>query len=189
MAGEEFSDEFVFAKSLDNPADFEILVNRYKAAFLRKVGPIMAPIGGLSGAEDVIQETFVKIYLKGRSFSSRGDGSFRSWAYAVLMNTCYSALRSAKRQKTVSIEDKIETFAAIPEAIDEQEGIMSMDYILSILSRLPDTLRKTADLYFLKGKTHKEIADSENTSEGAIRTRIHRARSAMKRIGGGTVGN
>src|SRR6185369_12838818 len=101
----EVPDEAVFLASLKNPVLFEIIVNRYKKAFLRKVAPVLAPMGGFSGAEDIVQEAFVKMYVKGSSFTSRGDGSFKSWAYAVLMNTCYSAYRKANREKTVSIED------------------------------------------------------------------------------------
>ncbi len=179
---ERISDEDLFEKALKNPIFFESLMNRYKNAFIRKINPIMFTVGGLNGVEDVIQETFVKIYIKGRSFKSRGKGSFRSWAYAVLLNTCYSALRSAKRQKTVSIDGIVDTIVDIPEPVDEKEKILSMNYIYSMLSRLPETLKKTADLYFLEGKSHKEIAMAENTTEGAIRTRIHRARSEMKKI-------
>lgn len=175
-------DEVIFEKSRNNPDLYEILVNKYKTAFLRKVGPIMSPINGLSGAEDVVQETLVKIYIKSNTFKSRGKGSFRSWAYTVLMNNCFSALRSAKREKTVSIEDKIETISDIHISSDDEERILSMDYILSMLSRLPKTLKKTAELHFLKGKTHQEIAVSENTTEGAVRTRIHRARAEIKKI-------
>ena len=177
----KLSDEEIFEKSRSNPDLYELLVNEYKTAFLRKVGPIMAPINGLCGAEDVVQDTFVKIYIKGNTFVSRGKGSFRSWAYTVLMNSCFSALRSAKREKTVSIEEKIDTIADIQITSDE-ESMLSMDNILSILSKLPKTLKHTAELHFLKGKTHQEIAVSENTTEGAIRTRIHRARTEIKKI-------
>ena len=177
-------DEEVFALSLKNPAIFEIIVNRYKTAFLRKAGPIIAPIGGIDNAEDVVQEAFVKIYTKSRLFASKGKGSFRSWAYTILMNTCFSAYRKSKKEKIVSMDENLEIYATIPDMnlMAEDDRKLSLDFVISLLSRLPETLRRTADLYFVKGKNHQEIAESESTSEGTIRTRIHRARLAIKKI-------
>ncbi|HEY9584097.1 MAG TPA: RNA polymerase sigma factor [Candidatus Paceibacterota bacterium] len=178
------SDEEVFALSLKNPALFEIIVNRYKTAFLRKVGHIIAPIGGIDGAEDVVQEAFVKIFTKSRLFTSKGKGSFRSWAYTILMNTCFSAYRKSKRNKTISMDENLEVYATIPDMnlSAEEDRKLSLDFMISLFSRLPETLRRTANMYFIKGKNHEEIAESEHTSEGTIRTRIHRARLAIKKI-------
>jgi RNA polymerase sigma-70 factor, ECF subfamily len=179
----EVPDEAVFLASLKNPAIFEIIVNRYKKAFLRKVAPVIAPIGGFSSAEDVVQEAFVKMYIKGGSFSPRGKGSFKSWAYAVLMNTCYSAYRKANRERTVSIDEHEDMVASIPIEEEPAESKFSFDFALSLIGKLPDTLRRAAEWYFIKGKNHREIASLERTTEGAIRTRIHRAREIMKKIG------
>lgn len=181
---DSFSDEELFELSLKKPVYFEIIVNRYKKAFLRKAIPIISRIGGIDTAEDIVQESFVKIYIKGKSFSSRGEGSFKSWAYSILMNTCFSAYRKSKREKLVSMEENLEEYSTLPDInlSEEQDKKLSLDYILSILSRLPETLQRTANLYFIKGKNHHEIALSENATEGTIRTRIHRAKEAMKKI-------
>lgn len=177
------SDEIVFAESLRNPDLYEVIVNRYKKAFLRKVAPIVAPIGGLTGAEDIVQEAFVKIYLKGNSFASRGEGSFKSWAYAVLMNTCFSAYRKARREKLVSLEEYEDVVASIPIEEDTSSSKFSLDLAVSLIAKLPDTLKRVADWYFIKGKSHSDIAVLEKTTEGAIRTRLHRAREIIKKLG------
>ena len=178
------SDEAVFDISLKKSAAFEIIVNRYKKAFLRKASSIVSPIGGINTVEDVVQEAFVKMYIKGSSFTSRGKGSFRSWAYAILMNTCFSAYRKSRRDNFVSIDENLEVYATIPDInfAEKEESKLSADFVLSLLSRLPETLQKTANLYFIKGKKNREIAIIENATEGTIRTRIHRARLAMKKF-------
>lgn len=180
----DLTDEALFELSLKNPSFFEVIVNRYKQAFLRKAAPIVSPIGGINTVEDVVQEAFVKMYVKGESFTSRGKGSFRSWAYAILMNTCFSAYRKAKRDKLVSIDENLEIYATIPDMnlAEEEEKKLSLDFVLSLLSGLPDTLRRTAELYFIKGKNHQEIAMAENANEGTIRTRVHRAKVAIKKL-------
>ncbi|OHA15405.1 MAG: hypothetical protein A3H57_03380 [Candidatus Taylorbacteria bacterium RIFCSPLOWO2_02_FULL_43_11] len=183
MTFKDVPDEAIFIASLSNPVLFEVIVNRYKKAFLRKVAPVVTPIGGLGGAEDVVQEAFVKMYVKGKSFSPRGPGSFKSWAYAVLMNTCYSAYRKANRERTVSLEDHEDVALSIPIEEEPVENKFSFDFALSLIGKLPETLRRAAEGYFIKGKSHREIASLERTTEGAIRTRIHRAREIMKKLG------
>lgn len=180
----DLPDEEIFNLSLKNPALFEVIVSRYKTSFLRKVYPIIYPISGINTAEDVVQEAFVKIYTKNRLFVSRGKGSFRSWAYTILMNTCFSIYRKAKRDKIVSLDENLEIYATIPDfnILLEEERKLSLDFVISLLSRLPETLRRTASLYFIRGRNHQEIASSEKTTEGTIRTRIHRARLAIKKI-------
>lgn len=175
------SDEQVFAESLRQPVLFEIIVNRYKKPFLRKATPIISPISSLETAEDAVQEAFVKMYIKGKSFTSRGEGSFRSWAYSILMNTCFSVYRKARRENNVSLDENEEMIEMIPDTARFEEKKISFDYVLSMISRLPETLRRTAELYFVKEKSHSEIASLEKTTEGAIRTRVHRVRNFIQK--------
>jgi RNA polymerase sigma-70 factor (ECF subfamily) len=178
----EMTDEEIFSLSLTKPNFFEEIVRRYKKAFLRKAGPIVAKMGGINMTEDVVQETFIKIYIKGKSFVSQGNGSFRSWAYVVLLNTCYSAYRKAKKEKTISLDEYEEALLNIPDLAKTEESKISFDFALSLISKLPAKLYKTAHQYFLEGKSQKEIALAEGTTDGAIRTRIHRARNFIEKL-------
>jgi RNA polymerase sigma factor (sigma-70 family) len=116
------------------------------------------------------------------SFVSQGNGSFRSWAYVVLLNTCYSAYRKAKKEKTISLDEYEEALLNIPDLAKTEESKISFDFALSLISKLPAKLYKTAHQYFLEGKSQKEIALAEGTTDGAIRTRIHRARNFIEKL-------
>src|SRR3989344_4798621 len=102
---ETLSDEALFASSLKNPHLFKEVLERYQEAFLRKARGILR---SEEEAEDAVQETFTKIYLKAGSFTSQGSGSFKSWGYRVLVNTCFSRYQSIKRRGTIQFSEEME---------------------------------------------------------------------------------
>jgi RNA polymerase sigma factor, sigma-70 family len=180
---EEFrnrSDEEVLWASFKYPYLFELLVERYEAAFLRKAKHI---IHDDEAARDIVQDTFVKIYLYGKRFKPVDGAKFSSWAYKVLMNVCFNWYKKIKREKDffAVLDDDLE--AALPaddsSAIEEK---LDRDYLESMFARLPETFARILRLYVTTGKDYKEIAAQEGTSEGAVKTRMHRAREEMRKI-------
>ena len=70
-------------------------------------------LGTTLDAEDAVQETFLKIQ---RSISSfRGQSSFITWTFRILVNTCYDFRRSRLRKKEVATEDQTSDDAPRPE--------------------------------------------------------------------------
>ena len=89
-------DEEILAISLVSPSVFEILVDRYQSAFLRKAGSI---VKRKEEAEDATQETFVKIYLNAKKFKKEKAGdSFKNWAYKILVNCAISRYGKLKKK-------------------------------------------------------------------------------------------
>jgi RNA polymerase sigma-70 factor (ECF subfamily) len=180
---QNLSDEELLTLSFERPAVFGLIVDRYQEPFLRKIRGIIEPESRVINAEDVVQETFVKIYLKGRSFNPQPGASFKSWAYKILLNTCFTAYQKAKKERSRYIELDPEISELVADQDDtERERVLDTDFLLSIFSRLPNAMGKIADLYFIQGKSHKQIAELERVSVGAVRTRIHRARRAIEKI-------
>ncbi|MGB9465048.1 MAG: RNA polymerase sigma factor, partial [Candidatus Acidiferrum sp.] len=60
-------------------------------------------LGSPTDAEDAVQETFLKVQRSMASF--RGQSSFVTWTYRILINTCYDARRSRMRKKEVANDD------------------------------------------------------------------------------------
>ena len=83
----DLKDEEILAASLEKPAFFKILVDRYQEAFLRKALSILRR---QEDAEDIVQETFVKIYFNGKKFKKMEGIEFKSWAYKILINTSFN---------------------------------------------------------------------------------------------------
>ncbi len=176
-AKEMLSDEALFASSLKDPALFALILDRYQEAFLRKAEYI---VKDRDIAEDIVQDTFVKIYRRAKSFTPQGEGSFKAWAYKVLMNTSFTYYQKVKGKMETSFSPEMAEL--LPDE-KETEGRMNMelkDYVVSILSRMPSHLSEILNEFFIKGKSQEEIANENNLSVGAVKVRIYRAKEAFR---------
>jgi RNA polymerase sigma-70 factor (ECF subfamily) len=173
------SDVELLRDSAARPAVFEEIVNRYQRAFVRKA---MSILHDEDDAYDVVQETFVRIYVAGKRFEEREGASFSSWAYTVLVNQCYTAYRKRRRKETVSLEAVPEFAETVPDPVsaDLMERRYAADQAMRMLSKLPVLLRRTVEQHFIDGMPQKEIAEKEGVSHGTIRQRIHRAKQKMR---------
>src|SRR5215475_15703115 len=114
-------------------------------------------LGSMSDAEDAVQDTFLKIQRSIGSF--RGQSSFATWSFRILINTCYDARRSRMRKKEVS-QDQPED----PEAAPRPEprapgGHPSLKLALErAVAQLTQQQREVFLMYEVEGMQHSEIA-------------------------------
>ena len=178
----EVSDEQILVDSLANPLLFTIILKRYEAAFLRRAAEILR--GDREEAEDVVQETFTKIYRYAHRFERQEGASFKSWAYKVLTNTALTAYQ--KRKKRLG---RVSAFTPELEAVVPDTGAEAVfadaelgDYVASVLDKMSDSFRRVLERYFLDGRSQREIADEEGISVGAVKTRMHRAKKEFQAV-------
>lgn len=179
----EFSqkrDEDVLSASFKYPYLFELLVERYEEAFLRKARSI---VHNEEAARDIVQDTFVKIYLYGRKFRPVEGARFSSWAYKVLMNVCFHWYKKLKREHAFfsALDEDLEAVLPTDDSSDRAQKL-DRDYLESMFARLPETFARILRLYVVDQKDYKEIAEVEGVTEGAVKTRMHRARAEMRKI-------
>jgi RNA polymerase sigma-70 factor (ECF subfamily) len=172
-------DEEVLLLAKKDPRAFEILVERYQDAFVGKAKQIL---GSREDAEDIVQETFVKIYIHCGSFHKQEGASFKSWGYKILVNTCFTRGKknSLHNKRFVLVDPELECM--IEDKNNFFEKMSLSEYMLSVFSRMPEPLAKVLQSYFIDGVPQKELADEEGVSVSAIKTRIHRAKKAFRDI-------
>lgn len=176
----EKPDEEILAASYKHPQLFELLVERHEEAFLRKARRI---VHNEEAARDVVQDTFVKIYLYGKKFKPVEGARFTSWAYKVLINVCFLYYKKIKKDNEFSVEMDEELEAVLPhDDRDERKQALDRDYLESLFGRIPETFARVLRLYVIDGKNYGEIAEIEGVSEGAIKTRMYRAREMMRKL-------
>ncbi len=176
----EGSDEEILARSIRTPSLFGVLVSRYEDAFLRKA---LSIVRGREEAEDIVQETFAKIYLNAPRFKEVPGASFKSWGYRILINTALTHYQKRKRERGETAELPAEFYEVLPDtAMRQFEHLETREYLISVLSKMPEHLSRILSLHFLDGKPQKEIATDEGMSVGAVKTRIHRAKKEFKKI-------
>jgi len=176
----EKSDEEILALSIDHPSLFSIILNRYQEAFLRKAESI---IRSREDAEDIVQETFAKIYLNASKFQVMEGASFKSWGYKILINTTFTHYKKRKRAWGATVELDPEFYEILPDLKERQfEKEEIIDYVVSIFARMPENLGRALRLHFLEGRPQTEVAALEGVSVGAIKTRIHRAKKEFRKV-------
>lgn len=175
------SDEEVLAGSRTRPDLFEVLVDRYQSAFLRKATSILRDE---ALAADAVQETFVRIYLAAEKFKPVPGASFSSWAYRILVNQCYTLYNKHKKDslRTVEFSEALEAITPDSHNEDWQKNKLDADEALSFVSRLPIMFQRIITLAFLEDKSPTEIAAIEGITENLVRVRIHRAKKMLQQI-------
>ncbi|MEX0651944.1 MAG: RNA polymerase sigma factor [Candidatus Paceibacterota bacterium] len=176
---EEKTDEEILALSVRNPEHFRFILERYQDAFLRKAFTILK---NKEDAEEVVQETFSKIYRYADRFTVQEGASFSSWGYRILMNTSFTRYQKLKRQWGAVVTLDPEIYEALPDTKTECfEKFEMSDYIVSILTEMPEQLSRILEKHFIEGKPQKDIAVEEGISVGAVKTRVHRAKVSFKK--------
>jgi len=177
---DDWSDEVVLAGSIQNPDLFVFIVRRYEEPFLRKARTVLYRE---EDVEDVVQETFAKMYLNARKFKTVEGASFKSWGYRILMNTAFTKYRKVMRDHNKTAELTPEHYESLPDDNHEETFKLELsDYIVSILSKMPETLARVLELHFIQGLPQQQIAEREKVSVGAIKTRVHRAKQIFREI-------
>ncbi len=173
-------DEDVLALSVKKPGLFSIIVDRYQDAFLRKAKSI---IGDREEVWDIVQETFAKIYFNANRFTPVEGATFKSWAYKILMNVTFTHYQKLKKRGEAMADLDQEIYAALPDTKSRFfEKDFVRDMVESIFTRMPSDLVSVLKLHFIEGRPHKEIADMEGITVGAVKTRVYRAKKEFKNI-------
>lgn len=135
-------------------------------------------VGNSEDAQDVTQETFIKVFQKLNSF--RGEATLGAWIKRIAVNTALNFIRDKKKiffeelNEKITISDKIE--------IDEVQWQNDILQVHHAIKKLPDGCRVVFNLYLLEGYQHKEVADMLGISESTSKTQYRRAKRILKEI-------
>ena len=164
---------------------FRTLVERHQTTvFNTVVGVVKDP----DEADDLTQEIFVKVYRSLGRFM--GDSLFSVWLYRIAVNQSLDRLKSRKRRpSTISIEDTagnvdVEWDAlfvdAAPNAAEVYEETLLQEAIHRVLRSLAPDHRVVITLKDIEGLSQEEIAAILNCPVGTVKSRLTRAREALK---------
>jgi len=119
-------------------------------------------LGNAADAEDAVQETFLKIHRAASTYS--GEASFSTWAYRILVNTCYDVLRKRRRridEAPLEDEEGIVVERSAPNVDDTKRMTLR-----KLLDELPEQRRTVFSLFEIEGLSHAEIGEILGISEG-----------------------
>lgn len=167
---------------------FEMLVSKYqRRAYAIAYGVLRNP----DDAMDAAQDAFVKVFRNIKSF--KGDSSFYTWFYRIVVNVCIDQCRRRKKMKSVEYDD---TF----RRKDESAGVMPLqgntrpmhpgakfdqEELNAVLSAAIDSLsenhRTIIILREIEGLSYEEIAEVMDCHLGTVMSRLHHARKNLQK--------
>lgn len=160
---------------------FEELIGRHENRVYRLLYRMM---GSREDAEDLTQETFLSLHRHGHRF--RAESRFSTFVYRVAANAALNRRRSLgrgrariERLKTrQAAGDDLPSSPRSPE--DSTLGGELSDHVRAALDALSPSLRMPVILYDIEGLAYGEIARVLGIAEGTVKSRIHRARQALR---------
>lgn len=147
-------------------------------------------LGERGEAEDATQEAFLRAYTNLHRFDT--NRSFKTWVMSIASNHCIDRLRK-RRMQYVSLDDE-PTAAALAlssnDPLPEQKMLQNerSEYIQELLLQLDTSYRIAVILRYWYGYSYAEIAQTMNTTESAIKSRLFRARRQLAELLGGSDG-
>ncbi|MDP3729325.1 MAG: RNA polymerase sigma factor [bacterium] len=174
-------DEHILRQALDDPSYFSILVDKYQVPFIRKA---LGIVRSKEEAEDIVQETFVKIYNYGHKFKKEEGIEFKSWAYKILMNTAFTHYQKVK--KTTGHVEYLDPMLYDEKPDEHTEDFASVNdarsAVKSVIEKMPEHLARVLRLYYLEDKSYKDICKIEKISVPTLKMRLFRAKRMFERI-------
>ena len=135
--------------------------------------------GDSAAAMDISQDTFLKLLSNIQQF--RGDASFESWLYRLVVNTCLDYHRRRRRLLPL-LDDLLDTFRTPREgALNELLREEQEERVQQVVAQLPEEQRIVVVLRYTEGRSYEEIADLLGCRRGTVASRLNRAHKALER--------
>jgi RNA polymerase sigma-70 factor (ECF subfamily) len=184
-ADEDF--EFVLACQKGDTDTFDVLVERHQKKMLNIAYRML---GDYDDACDVTQEAFLAAYKAIKKF--KGEAKFSTWLYRIVINYSKNRLkqlRSINKREAVSIDDSGEikvqgawcqssSNGANPGAQLEKKEREAQ--VQKCITSLDEEHREVLVLRDIQGLSYEEIKDILKIPEGTVKSRLSRARNALK---------
>jgi RNA polymerase sigma factor (sigma-70 family) len=170
--------ELVQAYVKGDQTAIEVLINRHRSKVYTY---ILLTIKNQPLAEDLFQETFIKVIQSLRKGKYRDNGRFLSWVIRIAHNLIIDHFRKEKQMNAISNDDsEMDLFNSKKLSEDNIEDILVNTQIRAeiraLINELPDDQREVVLLRHYGGLSFKEIADQTNVS---INTALGRMRYAL----------
>ena len=173
-------EELVRRIGAGDPAAVQTLVARKLPRILALA---VRMLGDAAEAEDVAQETFVRIWRHASGWR-RGNARFDSWIHRVTLNLCYDRLRRRREWVTDDVPDMVDP-AALPDAHRQEDALRVEQALQGIAPRQ----REAIILVYYQEMSNIEAAATLEISVDALESLLSRGRRSLQTIMAGDGAN
>ncbi len=173
---------------MNDRAAFEILVREYTPKMLAVARRFMKCD---QDAADAVQDAFISIF---RAIGSFEEGSrLWTWLHRIVVNACLMKLRSASRKSAVSIDEYLPTFdgtghhvhhprSFADDAFEQAAQAETREQVRNCIGQLPESYRTVLLLRDIEELDTEETARILGCTVANVKTRLHRARQALRKL-------
>ncbi len=147
--------------------DFSEKINLYKDTVFRTAYTYCK---NRADAEDITQETFIKLYTSKNTFKSENEE--RAWLIRVTINSCKDLFKSYRFRKCTELDEKIAVYNYENDCQEVLNAVMS----------LPEKYRIIIHLFYYEQLSIKEISEITGRKASTLQTQLQRAREKLKKI-------
>lgn len=178
------SDELLFSQAQRGNAEaFDLIVNRYRS---RLFNCIFRLVHHTECAEDLVQETFLRVYRFRNEYQATTN--FSTWIYTIALNLARSELRKRKRRQFFSLdtpleEDSGERYELSDPTSGPDDHLHHSELRISIqqaIDQLPIKYRSVIVLRDIEELSYEQISDILKCPTGTIKSRVNRARLKLQ---------
>jgi RNA polymerase sigma-70 factor (ECF subfamily) len=181
----EFSDQQLMVLVIQQDvAAYKTLYERYKRSVLGLSYKILQDRGA---AEEVMQETFWRIWQNAASFDTQ-RGSFPNWMFGIARNLSIDIVRRGQKIKMQALPDvHHENVESSPHYRDDHNVadaatlLLQHEQVHLAMTSLPEEQRDVVEWIYFQGKTRRQIAQEHDIPFGTINTRARLALDKLKR--------
>jgi RNA polymerase sigma-70 factor, ECF subfamily len=170
-----------------NRRAFGELVERYQNRLLNFV---YRTTGDRERGEDLVQETFIRVYRHLHRFDQ--SKKFSTWIYTIASNLAKNELRNRSRNPLVLFQTLMKNRDADAQPLEWEDNTYRPDDLFrkrhlrsqveTAVNQLPEHHRTVFILREMEGKTYEEIAEITDTNLGTVKSRLNRARNSFATI-------
>jgi RNA polymerase sigma factor (sigma-70 family) len=158
---------------------FAVLVDRYKDMIFSLA---LKMVKNREEAEEVAQDTFIKIYTSLNTF--KGDSKFSTWIYKIAYNTCLDHLKKNKKEENnISIDEfSLDLVKTMDNALSALEDKERKQTIQNCLNLLPSEENFLLTLYYFDDQSLEEIGKIMDISANNAKVKLFRSRQKLATI-------
>lgn len=156
-------------------ADPELWLTLYRELGERVFRLLHRMTGDPDLAGDLTQDTFVRVFERAGQFEGRG--ALRSWVFRIAVNLARQEARTVRRRGELLDRARPVVERANPSGPRNVELRLTLE---EAVAQLPDDLRTALLLHEIDGYTHAEIGEMTGVAEGSSKSRVSRAKAALR---------